>query len=267
MNQQLIHHVPFHGETLLVIEDSLGEQYIAMRPTVEALGLDWKNQLRRIQQDETLSEGLTTLPVPSAGGDQDTNVLPIELFHGWLFTLQVSRTKPELREKLLAYRRECFDVLHSYFTEGAAWNPRFHRQEFDRTRKIAGKQSLDMAPVAFSVISRAAERVPAHQCVEFAAKALDLANQCLRPGEPCQHAQEHILKLLLADCREQLHPDEVSALTRTTATQRSKLLRKLDASGFQIRKNAQGLYEHVPPAKRSESWPDLEDGDSPDDEA
>lgn len=137
----------------------------------------------------------------------------------------------------------------------------------DRTRKIAGKQSLDMAPVAFSVISRAAERVPAHQCVEFAAKALDLANQCLQPGEPCQHAQEHILKLLLS-AGEQLHPDEVSALTRTTATQRSKLLRKLDASGFQIRKNAQGLYEHVPPAERSESWPVLassEDGGSDDD--
>lgn len=264
MTQLSVIEVPFHQDTVLVIQDALGEQYIAMRPTVEALGLDWKNQLRRIQQDETLSEGLTTLPVPSAGGDQDTNVLPIELFHGWLFTLQVSRTKPEIQEKLHQYRRECFDVLHSYFTEGAAWNPRFHRQEFDRTRKIAGAQALDMAPVAFSVISRAAERVPAHQCVEFATKAFDLANQCLRPGEPCQHAQEHILKLLFS-AGEQLHPDEVSALTRTTATQRSKLLRHLDASGFQIRKNAQGLYEHVPPsvASRGPTLPRARTGTAP----
>ena len=75
------------------------------------------------------------------------------------------------------------------------------------------------------------------------------------------HAQEHLLKLVLST-GETLHPDEVSALTRTTATQRSRLLRKLDASGFQIRKNAQGHYEHVRPAKPS--WPDLEDVDSDD---
>ena len=154
MLQFSVIEVPFHQDTVLVVQDTLGEQYVAMRPTIEALGLDWRAQLKRIQRDETLSEGLITLPVPSAGGDQDTNVLPVELFHGWLFTIDASRVKPELREKLLAYKRECYDVLHSYFTEGAAWNPRFHRQEFDRTRKIAGKQSLDMAPVAFSAISR-----------------------------------------------------------------------------------------------------------------
>ena len=263
MTQEITsYQIPFHGDTLLVLEDRLGDRFVALRPIVDALGLDWSAQYRRLLRDSVLAEGATTLATPSAGGDQTAVALSFSLFHGWLFTIDANRVKPEAKDKLLAYQMECYDVLHSYFTEGAAWNPRFHRQEFDRSAKrIAGKQSLDMAPVAFSVISRAAERVPAHQCVEFASKALDLANQCLRPGEPCQHAQEHILKLLLADCREQLHPDEVSALTRTTATQRSKLLRKLDASGFQIRKNAQGLYEHVPPAERSESWPDLGDSD------
>lgn len=265
MNQQLIHHVPFHEETLTVVEDHLGDRFVALRPIVEALNLNWSGQYLRLNRHPVLSKGVCVMQTPSEGGEQETTVLPVEMFHGWLFTIDASRVKPEAKDKLLAYQQECFDVLHSYFTEGAAWNPRFHRQEFDRTRKIAGAQSMDMAPVAFSVISRAAERVPAHQCVEFAAKALDLANQCLRPGEPCQHAQEHILKLLFSS-GEQLHPDEVSALTRTTATQRSKLLRHLDASGFQIRKNAQGFYEHVPPAERSESWPDLEDGDSGDDE-
>lgn len=257
MLQFSVIEVPFHQDTVLVVQDTLGEPYVAMRPTIEALGLDWKAQLKRIQRDETLLEGLITLPVPSAGGDQDTNVLPVELFHGWLFTIDASRVKPEIRAKLLAYKRECFDVLHSYFTEGAAWNPRFHRQEFDRTKKIAGKQSMDMAPVAFSVVSRAAERVPAHQCVEFAHQALGLTNQCLSRGEPDPHAQEHLLKLVLST-GETLHPDEVSALTRTTPTQRSKLLRQLDAAGFQVRKNLDGHYEHVKPAVRS-TWPNLDD--------
>jgi hypothetical protein len=69
---------------------------------------------------------------------------------------------------------------------------------------------------------------------------------------------------------ETLHPDEVSALTRTTPTQRGKLLRQLDAAGFQLRKNLDGHYEHVKATVRS-TWPflddDLEDGDRIDPDA
>lgn len=271
MNQQLTtYQIPFHAETLLVLEDHLGDRFVVMKPIVETLGLNWVGQLQRIKRDAVLSEGMCVTHIPSEGGEQEATILPLELFHGWLFTIDASRVKPEAKDKLLAYKRECFDVLHSYFTEGAAWNPRFHRQEFDRTRKIAGKQSMDMAPVAFSAISRAAERVPAHQCVEFAHQALDLANQCLSRGEPDPHAQEHLLKLILST-GETLHPDEVSALTRTTPTQRGKLLRQLDAAGFQLRKNLDGHYEHVKPTpiERGE-WlnlddDDLEYGDSPND--
>jgi len=259
MNQQLIHHVPFHAETLTVIEDHLGDRFVVMRPIVEALGLDWSSQHKRINRNPALSTCVVTMTTQVPGDDQQREVvsLPFELFQGWLFTLDASRVKTEIQEKLLAYQRECYGVLHSYFTEGAAWNPRFHRQEFDRTRKIAGKQSMDMAPVAFSAISRATERVPPHQCVEFAHQALDLANQCLSRGEPDLHAQEHLLKLILST-GETLHPDEVSALTRTTPTQRSKLLRQLDAAGFQLRKNLDGHYEHVRPNVRS-TWPNLDD--------
>lgn len=242
MNQQLIHHVPFHDETLIVVEDNLGDRFVVMKPIVEALGLNWRAQLNRLQRDDVLAEGVAMMATPSEGGEQETTVLPIELFHGWLFTIDASRVKPEARDKLIAYKRECFDVLHSYFTEGAAWNPRFHRQEFDRKAKhIAGKQAMDMAPVAFSAVSRAAERVRAHDVVAFTAKALDMVNQCLQPGEHDRHLQEHLLKLIL-DTGETLHPDEVSALTRTTPSQRSALLRRINASGYTIHKNVEGQY-------------------------
>ena len=242
MNQQLIHHVPFHAETLLVIEDNLGDRFVVVRPIVDALGLSWSGQHERLNRHPVLSSTVrVTRTVAEDGKDREMVALPLEQFHGWLFTIDASRVKPEAKDKLLAYQRECFDVLHSYFTEGAAWNPRFHRQEFDRTRKIAGKQSMDMAPVAFAAISRAAERVAPSQCVEFAHQALTLANQCLSRGEPDQHVQEHLLKLIL-DTGETLHPDEVSALTRTTPSQRSRLLRRIDASGYSIYKNTAGQY-------------------------
>lgn len=243
MNQQLIHHVPFHAETLIVIEDHLGDRFVAMRPIVEALGLDWSAQYRRLQRDDVLADASRLMAtVAEDGKDREMVAIQEHMFQGWLFTLQVSRTKPEIQEKLHQYRRECFDVLHSYFTEGAAWNPRFHRQEFDRKAKhIAGKQALDMAPVAFSAVSRAAERVRAHDVVAFTAKALDMVNQCLQPGEHDKHLQEHLIKFIL-DTGETLHPDEVSALTRTTPSQRSALLRRINASGYTIHKNVEGQY-------------------------
>lgn len=243
MNQQLIHHVPFHAETLIVVEDNLGDRFVVMKPIVEALGLSWSTQLQRIKRDTVLDENCVVMNTV-AEDDKDREMVGIRehMFHGWLFTISTSRVKPELREKLDMYRRECFDVLHSYFTEGAAWNPRFHRQEFDRKAKhIAGKQALDMAPVAFSAVSRAAERVRAHDVVAFTAKALDLTNQCLQPGEPDKHVQEHLLKLIL-DTGETLHPDEVSALTRTTPSQRSALLRRINASGYTIYKTPEQQY-------------------------
>ena len=244
MNQQLIHHVPFHEETLLVVEDSLGDRFVVMKPIVEALGLSWVGQLQRIKRDDVLSTCMCVTHMQIPGDDQarEVTALPIELFHGWLFTIDASRVKPEAKDKLIAYKMECFDVLHSYFTEGAAWNPRFHRQEFDRKAKhIAGKQALDMAPVAFSAVSRAAERVRAHDVVAFTAKALDLANQCLQPGEHDKHLQEHLIKFIL-DTGETLHPDEVSALTRTTPSQRSALLRRINASGYTIYKTPEQQY-------------------------
>lgn len=244
MNQQLTtYEVPFHDETLIVLEDSLGDRFVALRPIVEALGLDWSAQYRRLNRHPVLSATVAmTTTVAEDGRDREMVALPIELFHGWLFTIDASRVKPEAKDKLLAYQMECFDVLHSYFTEGAAWNPRFHRQEFDRKAKhIAGKQALDMAPVAFSAVSRAAERVRDHDVVAFTAKALDMVNQCLQPGEHDRHLQEHLIKLIL-DTGETLHPDEVSALTRTTPSQRSALLRRINASGYTIYKTPEQQY-------------------------
>ena len=67
MNQQLIHHVPFHEETLLVVEDSLGERFVAMKPTVEALNLNWSGQYRRLNRHPVLSSTvciMQTVPAP-----------------------------------------------------------------------------------------------------------------------------------------------------------------------------------------------------------
>lgn len=125
-----VHEVPFYEDTLLVLEDQYGGRFVVMKPIVETLGLDWRAQYQRLQRDEVLSEGVTTMLAPSLGGEQEATVLPLELFHGWLFTIGTSRVAPEIKDKLLTYKRECFDVLYNYFHKGLAVNPRFHTIEY-----------------------------------------------------------------------------------------------------------------------------------------
>lgn len=271
-NQQLIAHnetrtyeVDFYAERLLVIENHLGERFVALKPVVEALGLDWSTQLKRTRQSPvfgstvvmmtTVAETCVVLSptqVPESGqrcGHDDHTfsqrrqvvALPLNHLHGWLCTVNPTRAKPEIREKLVTYQKECYEVLASYFLKGQATNPRFHRPEFDRTKRIAGDQSMSMAPVAFSAISRAAERVPGPEVIDFVRKASTLCHLCLSAGQskPDQQTQIDLLKLLL-DTGSDLHKDEVAALTRTTAANATKLLTTLDKSGYTLVRNQQG---------------------------
>lgn len=89
---------------------------VAVKPMVEALGLDWSSQLHRIKRDSVLSEGMVVTTIPSPGGPQDSVALPLNLIPGFLFGISDERiTDPEVRARVLAYKRECYAVLYRHF--------------------------------------------------------------------------------------------------------------------------------------------------------
>ena len=109
--------VDFHGQALLVTRID-GKPAVALRPVCDALGLDWQAQLRRIKRHPVLAKGVAVTAIPSQGGPQQTICLPLDMLNGWLFGVSAARVKPELRERLIQYQRECFDVLASHFGAG-----------------------------------------------------------------------------------------------------------------------------------------------------
>ncbi|OYD80930.1 RhuM family protein [Azospirillum brasilense] len=111
--------VDFHDQKVPVVEHE-GRPYVPIKPICANIGLDWNGQYQRIQRDSVLSEGMCVIPIPSPGGSQDTACLPLEYLNGWLFGVDDSRVKPELRGRLLTYKRECYSALHSYFARGFA---------------------------------------------------------------------------------------------------------------------------------------------------
>lgn len=115
--------VPFHGHQLLTIKD--GDTIrVAMKPICEAIGLDWKGQYNRIQRHPVMAEGMVVMTIPSLGGNQETTTLPLDYLNGWLFGIDTNRVKPEIRDLLIDYQRECFTVLSAYWQQGIATNPR-----------------------------------------------------------------------------------------------------------------------------------------------
>lgn len=107
--------VDFRQDTLFAIERDDGV-FIAIKPICETLGLAWNGQLERIKRDAILSEGMRVIRIPSPGGSQESACLSLDLVNGWLFTIDDARIKDEeVRQKVLAYKRECYGVLFKHF--------------------------------------------------------------------------------------------------------------------------------------------------------
>lgn len=98
------------------------ERYVALKPIVEGMGLDWKRQLRKITGDKRWCHMDT--PFETAGGLQRMVAIPLRKLNGWLFSVNATKCRPEIREKVLRYQEECFQVLHDYFQRGGAINPK-----------------------------------------------------------------------------------------------------------------------------------------------
>lgn len=115
-----VHAVDFHGSRLATLEHN-GEPYVAMRPIVEAIGLGWGAQFERIKHDPVLSGRVSTIEThDSMGRRQEMTCLPLKLLNGWLFKIDSRRVREDIRDRVVAYQTECYDVLSAYWSKGIA---------------------------------------------------------------------------------------------------------------------------------------------------
>lgn len=113
MNAQL-QTIQFHNQSLVTFAQN-GVRYTAMKPICDNIGLEWGSQYNRIKRDEVLAQGAVMISMPSQGGEQQTLCLPIQYLNGWLFGIDTKRVKPEIRETLITYKKECYQALHDYW--------------------------------------------------------------------------------------------------------------------------------------------------------
>jgi hypothetical protein len=89
--------------------------FVVMKPICENIGLDWRSQLKRIKRNHILSQGVVMMTTPSQSGDQDYIALPLGLLNGWLMGVDANKVKPEIKDTLVKYQLECYDVLYKHF--------------------------------------------------------------------------------------------------------------------------------------------------------
>lgn len=137
--------VPFYEDRLVVQLGEDGEIYVALRPIVEALGLDWAGQYQRIKRDPVLSEETKTISVgvtptqihrKRGEGSKRYVCLPKQYLSGFLFGINANRVRKELREPVIKWQREAHLFLDAAFTgdpESAmeAMRQKYLRQGYD----------------------------------------------------------------------------------------------------------------------------------------
>lgn len=126
--------VPAGGADVMTMSVD-GTVIVPMRPFTEALGMNWPNEFRRINNDPILSKAVVKLTTAFSNG-QESLCLPLTHFHGWLFKLNLNTVNEQARPIVEALQIEGYQVLSDYWTKGAAINPRFQQKAVPDIRAV-----------------------------------------------------------------------------------------------------------------------------------
>lgn len=117
MNSVSTINVPFHGDNLYLVNYE-GQPFVAMRPFIEGMGLDWASQYTKIKQRFKTCVVNITMQLPCDNQRRSVVCLALKKLTGWLHTININKVKPEIREKVAAYQDRSDDVLYEYWTTG-----------------------------------------------------------------------------------------------------------------------------------------------------
>lgn len=107
--------VPFLDKTIdcFLIDNDV---YVVVNSIIDAVGLHPDSAKSWLRKDEILSQGVVSLAPPSAKYQgQKASCISLEFVPGWLFSININRTKAEVKSNLLAFRRDAHKVLFNHY--------------------------------------------------------------------------------------------------------------------------------------------------------
>jgi len=147
MTQHQLVTVDFHGQSIIATAID-GKPYVALKPLVENIGLQWEAQYKRLQRNPVLKSTMSVMDMVAEDGKQrEMLCLPLSMLNGWLFGVDVNRVREEIRPKLIRYQTECFEVLAQHFMP--AQRPHNPALDYDR---ISPAQAQDLKELVHAVV-------------------------------------------------------------------------------------------------------------------
>jgi len=186
--------VVFYDDEVTAVRLSDGRVFVPVRPLVERLGVQWAAQSKRIKRDPVLSEESLSVSVMDTQGKQrrEMTCLPLDYVGGFLFGINADRVKPELRERVIRYQRECYRVLAEAFQEGRLTTD----ASFDDLLAGASADVVDAYRIAQAVMKLARNQVvmearlaDTETAVSSIGDRLELLEQRIAPGQPVTEEQ------------------------------------------------------------------------------
>ncbi|MCA9938203.1 MAG: ORF6C domain-containing protein [Anaerolineales bacterium] len=123
--------VIFYDDQVVAVRLPNDEIFVPIRPICDAMGLNWSGQRQRIQRNPVLSEVLQIVRLSrdnTSGGNPNVLCMPLDYLNGWLFGIDANRVRPEIRDRLIRYQKECYRIL----------TQAFQKQEVTAAATIAG---------------------------------------------------------------------------------------------------------------------------------
>jgi hypothetical protein len=102
--------VEFKSNKIEVVEES---QLVVVKDICISIGVDPKRQISKINSDCSFDSQL--IKANTNGGIQEVFCIPLSQLNGWLFSINPNKVKPEVKQKLIDYKKECFNVLFNHF--------------------------------------------------------------------------------------------------------------------------------------------------------
>lgn len=100
-----------NNRDILLIREA--EQFVPLKPICEALGITFRSQLKKLENDPVLGSVVTLRVTTGADNKQYEMVcLPSRYIFGWLFRIDSRNVKPEASETMQKFQRMCYDVLY-----------------------------------------------------------------------------------------------------------------------------------------------------------
>ena len=114
----------FHGDKVEGVRIVVGGKpkvYVLLKRLCENLGVQFRSQIKKIPSwIEEFGESTVTKMVTVAedGKKREQLAIDLDFLPVFLMSIKTKKVKPELREKLRAYKREAKEVLARYFIDG-----------------------------------------------------------------------------------------------------------------------------------------------------